>query len=82
MAAGCMLIAVPNITTTRPCLYAYYPKIFVNGGSRGYGMGHWGYLRYIYMASARDQGCDYGNHFGLSFGLDDRCCDPYCDKVL
>jgi|TARA_B110000008_G_scaffold276320_1_gene315382 hypothetical protein len=54
MAAGCMLIAVPNITTTRPCLYAYYPKIFVNAGSRGYGMGHWGYLRYIYLAFARD----------------------------
>ncbi len=35
-------------------------------------MGHWGCLRYIYMASASDQGCEYGNQFYVSFGLDDR----------
>ena len=31
-----------------------------------------GCLRYIYMASARDQGCEYGNQLYFSFGLDDR----------
>ena len=35
-------------------------------------MGHRGRLRYIYIASARDEGCDYGNHYPFSFGLDDR----------
>ena len=35
-------------------------------------MGHRGCLRYIYMASASDQGCEYGNQFYVSFGLDDR----------
>ena len=35
-------------------------------------MGHWGCLRYIYMASARDQGCEYGNQLYVSFGLGDR----------
>ena len=35
-------------------------------------MGHWGYLRHIYMASARDQSSEYGNHVSISFGLDDR----------
>ena len=45
-------------------------------------MGHWGRLRYIYMASDSDQGCEYGNQFYVSFGLDDRYDDPYCDKVL
>ena len=41
-------------------------------------MGHWGRLRYIYMASASDQGYEYVNQFYVSFGLS----DPYCDKVL
>ena len=45
-------------------------------------MGHWGYLRYTYMASASDQGCEDGNQFYVSFGLDDRYDDPYGDKVL
>ena len=45
-------------------------------------MGHWGCLRYIYMASASDEGCEYGNQFYVSFGLDDRLADPYGDKVL
>ena len=35
-------------------------------------MGQTGCLRYIYMASASDQGCEYGNQFYFSFGLDDR----------
>ena len=35
-------------------------------------MGQMGYHRYIYMASARDKGCEYGNQFYVSFGLDDR----------
>ena len=35
-------------------------------------MGHRGGHRYIYMASARDQGCEYENQFYVSFGLDDR----------
>ena len=35
-------------------------------------MGHWRCLSYIYMAFARDQGCEYGNQFYVSFGLDDR----------
>ena len=26
-------------------------------------MGHWGCLRYIYIASASDEGCEYGNQF-------------------
>jgi hypothetical protein len=44
----------------------------INAGSRGYGMGHRGYHRYIYIASARDQVCEYVNQFYVSFGLDDR----------
>ena len=44
----------------------------VNGGSWGYGMGHWGCLRYVYMASASDQGGEYGNQFYVNFGLVDR----------
>ena len=35
-------------------------------------MGHWECQGYIYMASARDDGCEYGNHVSFSFGLDDR----------
>ena len=35
-------------------------------------MGHRGRLRYIYMASARDEGCEYGNQLYFSFGLDGR----------
>ena len=35
-------------------------------------MGHRGCLRYTYIAFARDQGCEYGNHYRFSFGLDDR----------
>ena len=35
-------------------------------------MGRLGYLRYIYIASARGEGCEYGNQFYVSFGLDDR----------
>jgi hypothetical protein len=35
-------------------------------------MGHWGCQGYIYMASASDQGCEYGNQFYVSFGLVDR----------
>ena len=35
-------------------------------------MGHRGYLRYIYIASARDKGCEYVNQLYVSFGLDDR----------
>ena len=35
-------------------------------------MGHRGRLRYIYMASASDQGGEYGNQFYVNFGLDDR----------
>jgi hypothetical protein len=35
-------------------------------------MGHWGSLSYIYLATARDQGCEYGNQFYVSFGLVDR----------
>ena len=34
-------------------------------------MGHWRCLSYIYIAFARDQGCEYGNQFYVSFGLDD-----------
>ena len=45
-------------------------------------MGHWGCLRYTYIAFARDQGCEYGNQLYVSFGLDDRLADPYGDKVL
>ena len=45
-------------------------------------MGHWGCLRYIYMASASDQGCEYVNQFYVSFGLADRYNDPYCDRFL
>ena len=45
-------------------------------------MGQTGCLRYIYMSSARDEGCEYGNQFYFSFGLDDRLADPYGDKVL
>ena len=45
-------------------------------------MGHWGRLRYIYMASDSDQGCEYVNHYRFSFGLANRYDDPYCDKVL
>ena len=26
--------------------------------------------------------CTFGNHFELSFGENNRDCDPYCDKVL
>ena len=36
-------------------------------------MGHWGCLRYIYMAYASDEGCEYGNQLYFSFGLADRC---------
>ena len=35
-------------------------------------MAHRGRHRYMYMASVRDQGCGYGKHFEVSFGLDDR----------
>ena len=35
-------------------------------------MGHWGCLRYIYMASASDEGCGDVNHYRFSFGIDDR----------
>jgi hypothetical protein len=35
-------------------------------------MGHRGCHRYIYIASARDQGGEYVNQFYFSFGLDDR----------
>ena len=35
-------------------------------------MGHRGRLRFIYIASASDQGCEYGNQLYISFGLDDR----------
>ena len=35
-------------------------------------MGHRGCLLYIYMASAREDGCEYVNQFYVSFGLDDR----------
>ena len=29
VAAGCMLIADPDVVTTRPCLHAYYPRILL-----------------------------------------------------
>ena len=45
-------------------------------------MGHRGRLRYIYIASASDEGCGDVNHYRFSFGLDDRLADPYGDKVL
>ena len=35
-------------------------------------MGQTGRLRYIYLAFARDQGCEDGNQLYVSFGLDDR----------
>ena len=35
-------------------------------------MGHGGCHRYVYVTSASDQGCEYGNQFYFSFGLDDR----------
>ena len=35
-------------------------------------MGQTGCLRYIYMSSARVEGCEYLNHYRFSFGLDDR----------
>ena len=35
-------------------------------------MGHRGCYGHIYMASARDQGCEYVNHYRFSFGLVDR----------
>jgi|GEM_PF-4213875 hypothetical protein len=35
-------------------------------------MGQTGCLRYIYIASASDEGCGDVNQFYLSFGLDDR----------
>ena len=47
-------------------------------GLRYHGMGHWGCLRYIYMAYASDQGCEYVNQFYVSFGLD----DPYLILIV
>ena len=38
----------------------------------GHRMGRWGRLRYIYAASASDQGCQSGNQLYVSIGLDDR----------
>jgi hypothetical protein len=35
-------------------------------------MGQTGCLRYIYIASASDEGCGDVNHYRFSFGLDDR----------
>ena len=35
-------------------------------------MGRGGCISCVYMTSARDQGCEYGNQFYVSFGLDDR----------
>ena len=52
---------------------------------QGCGMGQTGYLRYIYIASARDKGCEYVNQLYVSFGLDDRyliLMGPKCYRVL
>jgi len=34
------------------------------------------------MASASDKPCEFVNHYSVSFGLDDRYGDPYCNNVL
>ena len=34
------------------------------------------------MASASDQPYEFVNHDSVSFGLDDRYDDPYCNNVL
>ena len=52
--------ADPDVVTTRPLPSCLLSQNIVNAGSGGYGMGHRGCLRYIYMASASDQGCEYG----------------------
>jgi hypothetical protein len=36
----------------------------------------------VCMGSATDQHCSNVNHYGVSFGLDDRHDDPYCDRFL
>ena len=35
-------------------------------------MGHWEYHHFIYMVSARDESCGYGNQLCVSFGVTDR----------
>ena len=48
--------------------------------------GYWGWsiLRHGVIIVEVCQGlvCTFGNHFELSFGENNRDCDPYCDKVL
>ena len=34
------------------------------------------------MTSASDQPCEFVNHYSVSFGLDNRYDDPYCNNVL
>ena len=58
-----------NDKTLSSCLLS---QNIVNAGLGGGGMGHWGCQGYIYMASARDQDCEYVNQFYVSFGLADR----------
>ena len=71
MAAGCMLIADTDAVTTSTCLHACSPRILLML-DQGLRHGPQGHLRYTYMASASDQGCEYVNQFYVSFGLADR----------
>ena len=68
-----------NDKTLSSCLLS---QNIVNAGSGCHGMGQTGCQGYIYTVSASDEGCGYGNQLHVSFGLDDRYDDPYCDKVL
>ena len=66
-----MPIADPDVLTTRPCLHAYYPRILLMLDQGGL-YGQTGCVRYVYIAFASDQGCEYVNQFYVSFGLADR----------
>ena len=65
-----MPVADPDALTTRLCFHACYPEILLmlDQGTTAWAIGG---VYVMYMASASDQGCEYGSQLYASFGLDD-----------
>ena len=58
---------------TRRCVCAHVlGSYLLHGGMQG----PWGVATLVCMGSATDQHCSNVNHYGVSFGLDERYGDP------
>ena len=81
MAALCITQAINQAQCIIPLFDADYPRILLML-HQGYGHGSEGGYGIIIAVVCQSSARHLVNHFRLSFGLDDRLADPYCDRFL